>query len=120
MTRRDTGTMLTLVFGLFACYCTVGPLVDGNPEVGPPMPITVLLGVAALAILGCGIAARRGNAAASRISAAFIAIVVFLVAPVPFIPDVPQFDKLVIGVGILVGIAAVVLSFRPTGSRVSN
>ena len=109
--RQKVGLVLA---GLYSALNVVGvlfPTPDG--QVGPPIGILIIDAVLGLVgLVAVIITWRTGNRAALRVAAGAIIIMTLTALPAFFV-DVPAGIKLLVGVSVLLTIAAVVLMFSP-------
>lgn len=109
--RQRTGLLLAGVYSAFNILSVLFPTPDG--QVGPPSGILIIdsvLGVVGLAAVI--VTWRTGNRAALRVAAGAIILITLTALPAFFV-DVPAGIKLLVGVFVLLTIAAVVLMFSP-------
>lgn len=109
--RQKTGLVLAGIYSAVSIPSVLFPAPDGVE--GPPVGILLIgsvLGVVGLAAVV--LAWRTANRTALRVAAGAI-IVITLTALPAFFVDVPAGIKLMVGVSVLVTIAAVVLMFSP-------
>ena len=109
--RQKAGLVLA---GLYSALNVVGvlfPTPDGQD--GPPIGILIIDAVLGLVgLVAVIITWRTGNRAALRVAAGAIIIMTLTALPAFFV-DVPAGIKLLVGVAVLITIAAVVLMFSP-------
>ena len=109
--RQKVGLVLA---GLYSALNILGVLF-ATPEgqVGPPMGILIIDSVLGLVgLVAVIITWRTGNRAALRAAAGAIILMTLTALPAFFV-DVPAGIKLLVGVWVLLTIAAVVLMFSP-------
>lgn len=109
--RQRTGLLLAGIYSAFNILSVLFPTPDG--QVGPPSGILIIdsvLGVVGLAAVI--VTWRTGNRAALRVAAGAIILITLTTLPAFFV-DVPAGIKLLVGVFVLLTIAAVVLMFSP-------
>ena len=109
--RQRIGLLLAGSYSAFNILSVLLPTPDG--QVGPPMGILVVDAVLGLVgLVAVIITWRTGNRAALRVAAGAIIIMTLTALPAFFV-DVPASIKLLVGVAVLITIAAVVLMFSP-------
>ncbi|MEW9872575.1 hypothetical protein [Arthrobacter sp. HS15c] len=109
--RQRTGLLLAGIYSAFNILSVLFPTPDG--QVGPPSGILIIDSVLGLVGLAAVIVTwRTGNRAALRVAAGAIILITLTTLPAFFV-DVPAGIKLLVGVFVLVTIAAVVLMFSP-------
>jgi hypothetical protein len=109
--RQKVGLVLAGIYSAANIPSALFPAPDG--EEGPPIGILVIgsvLGVVGL--VAVIVAWRTGNRAALRAAAGAIIVVTLTGLPAFFV-DMPAGIKLLVGVSVLLTIAAVVLMFSP-------
>ena len=109
--RQKVGLVLAGVYSALNVVGVLFPTPDG--QVGPPIGILII--DAALGLVGLVaviITWRTGNRAALRAAAGAIILMTLTALPAFFV-DVPAGIKLLVGVWVLLTIAAVVLMFSP-------
>lgn len=109
--RQKVGLVLAGIYSAANIPSVLFPAPDG--EEGPPIGILAIgsvLGVVGLAAVI--LAWRTGNRAALRAAAGAVIIITLAALPAFFV-DVPAGIKLLVGVSVLLTIAAVVLMFSP-------
>jgi hypothetical protein len=109
--RQKAGLLLAGIYSAGNIPSALLPAPDG--EVGPPIGILIVDSVLGLVGLVAVIVTwRTGNRAALRAAAGAIIIITLTALPAFFV-DVPAGIKLLVGVSVLLMIAAVVLMFSP-------
>ena len=109
--RQKVGLLLAGSYSALNMLSVLFPTPDG--QVGPPIGILVIDSVLGLVGLVAVIVTwRTGNRAALRAAAGAIIIITLTALPAFFV-DVPAGIKLLVGVFVLLTIAAVVLMFSP-------
>ncbi|WP_247048149.1 hypothetical protein [Arthrobacter rhizosphaerae] len=109
--RQKVGLLLAGSYSAFNILSVLFPTPDG--QVGPPSGILIIdsvLGVVGL--VAVIVTWRTGNRAALRVAAGAIILITLTALPAFFV-DVPTAIKLLVGVFVLLTIAAVVLMFSP-------
>ena len=110
-TRQKVGLTLAGLYSLGNIPSVFFPTPDG--EEGPPFGILVIgtvLGV--IGLVAVVMAWRSGNRVALRVAAGAMIVLTLTGLPAFFV-DVPAAIKLLVGLSVLVTIAAVVLMFSP-------
>jgi hypothetical protein len=109
--RQKVGLVLAGIYSALNILGVLFPTPDGQD--GPPIGILIIDSVLGLAGLVAVIVTwRTGNRAALRVAAGAIIIMTLTALPAFFV-DVPAGIKLLVGVSVLLTIAAVVLMFSP-------
>lgn len=109
--RQKVGLVLAGLYSALNILGVLFPTPDGQD--GPPIGILIIDSVLGLAGLVAVIVTwRTGNRAALRAAAGAIIIMTLTALPAFFV-DVPAGIKLLVGVSVLLTIAAVVLMFSP-------
>jgi hypothetical protein len=109
--RQKVGLLLAGIYSALNILGVLFPTPDGQD--GPPIGILIIDSVLGLAGLVAVIVTwRTGNRAALRAAAGAIIIITLTALPAFFV-DVPAGIKLLVGVWVLLTIAAVVLMFSP-------
>ena len=109
--RQRAGLLLAGIYSAFNILSVLFPTPDG--QVGPPSGILIIDSVLGLVGLAAVIVTwRTGNRAALRVAAGAIILITLTAMPAFFV-DVPAGIKLLVGVFVLLTIAAVVLMFSP-------
>lgn len=109
--RQKVGLVLAGSYSAFNVLGVLFPTPEGQD--GPPIGILIVDSVLGLVGLAAVIVTwRTGNRAALRVAAGAIIIITLTALPAFFV-DVPTVIKLLVGVFVLLTIAAVVLMFSP-------
>jgi hypothetical protein len=107
-TKQKIGLVLC---GLYSLGNIPSFLADGpDGEDAPPLGILIIGSILGVVGLVATIMAWRGNRVALRVAAGAIIIVTLTGLPAFFV-DVPTFVKVIVGVSVLLTVAAVVLMF---------
>jgi uncharacterized membrane protein len=109
--RQKVGLLLA---GIYSALNILGVLfLTPDGQVGPPIGILIIDSVLGLlGLVAVIVTWRTGNRAALRVAAGAIIIITLTALPAFFV-DVPAGIKLLVGVWVLLTIAAVVLMFSP-------
>jgi uncharacterized membrane protein len=109
--RQKVGLVLA---GIYSALNILGVLfLTPDGQVGPPIGILIIDSVLGLlGLVAVIVTWRTGNRAALRVAAGAIIIITLTALPAFFV-DVPAGIKLLVGVWVLLTIAAVVLMFSP-------
>lgn len=109
--RQKVGLVLAGLYSALNVLGVLFPTPDGQD--GPPIGILIIDAVLGLVgLVAVIITWRTGNRAALRVAAGAIIIMTLTALPAFFV-DVPAGIKLLVGIAVLVTIAAVVLMFSP-------
>jgi hypothetical protein len=109
--RQKVGLLLAGIYSALNILGVLFPTPEGQD--GPPIGILIVDSVLGLVGLVAVIVTwRTGNRAALRVAAGAIIIMTLTALPAFFV-DVPAGIKLLVGVSVLLTIAAVVLMFSP-------
>ena len=109
--RQKVGLVLAGLYSALNILGVLFPTPDGQD--GPPIGILIIDAVLGLVgLVAVIITWRTGNRAALRVAAGAIIIMTLTALPAFFV-DVPAGIKLLVGVAVLLTIAAVVLMFSP-------
>jgi hypothetical protein len=109
--RQKVGLLLAGIYSALNILGVLFPTPEGQE--GPPIGILIVDSVLGLVGLVAVIVTwRTGNRAALRVAAGAIIIMTLTALPAFFV-DVPAGIKLLVGVSVLLTIAAVVLMFSP-------
>ena len=109
--RQKVGLVLAGLYSALNILGVLFPTPDG--QVGPPIGILIIDSVLGLlGLVAVIVTWRTGNRAALRVAAGAIIIMTLTALPAFFV-DVPAGIKLLVGVAVLITIAAVVLMFSP-------
>ncbi|TAP44595.1 hypothetical protein [Arthrobacter sp. S39] len=109
--RQQVGLVLAGLYSALNVLGVLFPTPDGQE--GPPIGILIIDAVLGLVgLVAVIITWRTGNRAALRVAAGAIIIMTLTALPAFFV-DVPAGIKLLVGVAVLITIAAVVLMFSP-------
>ena len=111
--RRDVGHLLALTAGAAAFPLAALPFLDGDPEAGPPLPVTLLTVFAGVAIVaGARASWRSDNRVGARVAAAFLLFNAFTsIGPALFIDSVEPWTRIALCAYVVLAVAAVVLMF---------
>ena len=107
-TRQKVGLVLCGLYSLSNIPSVLETAPDG--EEGPPMAILVVGTILGVVGLVATVMSWRGNRVALRVAAGAIIIVTLTGLPAFFV-DVPMFIKTLVGVSVVLTVAAVVLMF---------
>lgn len=107
-TKQKVGLVLCGVYSLANIPSAFTPAPDG--ETGPPLGILVIGSILGVVGLVATVMAWRGNSVALRVAAGAIIVMTLTGLPAFFV-DVPTFIKVLVGVSVLLTVAAVVLMF---------
>jgi hypothetical protein len=108
-TKQKAGLVLAMLYGL----ANIPGFLAGEPdagEEGPPASILVIGSILGVIILVGAIRAWRGNKVALRVAAGAMILITLTGLPALFV-DVPTAIKALVGVSVLLTVAAVVLMF---------
>ncbi|MDQ0635046.1 hypothetical protein QFZ40_002955 [Arthrobacter pascens] len=109
--RQKVGLVLAGLYSALNILGVLFPTPEGQD--GPPIGILIIDAVLGLVgLVAVIITWRTGNRAALRVAAGAIIIMTLTALPAFFV-DVPAAIKLLVGVAVLITIAAVVLMFSP-------
>ena len=109
--RQKVGLVLAGLYSALNILGVLFPTPDGQD--GPPIGILIIDAVLGLVgLVAVIITWRTGNRAALRVAAGAIIIMTLTALPAFFV-EVPAGIKLLVGVAVLITIAAVVLMFSP-------
>ena len=109
--RQRVGLVLAGLYSALNVLGVLFPTPDGQE--GPPIGILIIDAVLGLVgLVAVIITWRTGNRAALRVAAGAIIIMTLTALPAFFV-EVPAGIKLLVGVAVLITIAAVVLMFSP-------
>ena len=109
--RQKVGLVLAGLYSALNVLGVLFPTPDGQE--GPPIGILIIDAVLGLVgLVAVIITWRTGNRAALRVAAGAIIIMTLTALPAFFV-EVPAGIKLLVGVAVLITIAAVVLMFSP-------
>ena len=109
--RQRVGLVLAGLYSALNVLGVLFPTPDGQE--GPPIGILIIDAVLGLVgLVAVIITWRAGNRAALRVAAGAIIIMTLTALPAFFV-EVPAGIKLLVGVAVLITIAAVVLMFSP-------
>ena len=109
--RQKVGLVLAGIYSALNILGVLFPTPDGQD--GPPIGILIIDAVLGLVgLVAVIIMWRTGNRAALRVAAGAIIIMTLTALPAFFV-EVPAGIKLLVGVAVLITIAAVVLMFSP-------
>jgi len=107
---QKIGVALAALLSLTSVPGAWAPTPEG--ETGPPYVVLVLGSILGIVGLGAAVLAWRGSRGAIRVLAGAIIIGALTGLPAFFV-DVPVWLKLLVGISVLVSVAAVVLMFTP-------